>query len=156
MAVDEAQLNVFFVNGIASAETLLESLGGRAGYRDGLMDMLAQSPEIIAKLPAEIDEQMVTMINGNMGELTEEMQPLLTLLNQERAAWAALAKAIREKTDEKELRMVTKGFQKLLQGIHEKEQMLLPENLKEKTLEKFIEAMVAIKKKRVMAAAGKK
>jgi hypothetical protein len=155
MAIDEAQLKVFFVHGLASVETLLESLEGRAGYRGGLMDMLAQPPKIIAKLPAEIDEQMVTMVNGSMGELTEEMQPLLTLLNQERAAWAALAKAIREKTDEKALRTVTKGFQKLLKGIHEKEQMLLPENLKEKTLENFIESMFAIKKKRVMSAAGR-
>jgi len=155
MAIDEARLELFFVNGLESVESLIESLEARIAYRGALMETIDRVPESVPKLPAEIDDQIITMINGNLGELTEEMKPLLTLLNQERTAWAALAKAILEKTDPKELRTVVRGFQKLLEGIHDSERALLPPDVKEMTLQAFLDSMAAVKRVRVTAARKK-
>lgn len=155
MAIDKARLELFFVNGLESVESLLESLDARIAYSGALMETIDRLPESVLKLPAEIDGQIITMLNGNLGELTEEMKPLLTLLNQERTAWAALAKAILEKAGTKDLRTVVKGFQKLLEGIHDSERALLPPDVKEKTLQAFLDSMAAVKRVRVTAARKK-
>ena len=134
MVINEAELRLFFTNGIASITKLNKLRVEREAFREGLEILPKGKPYVIVK---QIDDEMIKRVRQSMKEVTPEFPALMALLTQEMNAWTGLKAEISESG----VTSRAVAYLRQLQRILYDQKTLVPEKTDEKSLNLFLTTM---------------
>jgi len=134
MAINEAELRLFFPNGIASINKLNKLREEREAFREGLEILPAGKSYVAVK---QIDDEMIKRVRQSLKEVEPQFGALMQLLTQEMNAWTALKAEVAEKG----LTSQAVAYLRQLQRILHDQKTLLPEKTDDKSLNLFLITM---------------